>query len=101
MMDMRPEDFKKENKVLTIAQVLDTMSTDELTAVVAQAQAHIEERKRDARRDEIMAELTYLFAELDELGVEYYFGAPARNGGTDCYIITGEVVLDEDEVIIY
>jgi hypothetical protein len=47
-----------------------------------------------------MAELTDLFAELDELGVEYYFGAPARNGGTDCYIITGDVVLDDDAVII-
>ena len=90
------------NKVIAIAQVLDTMSTDELVAVIAQAQTHIEERKRDTRKAEIMAELTDLFAELDELGVEFYFGMPANNGGTDLYIVTGDVILDEEgAVIIY
>ena len=80
--------------------MLSALTIDELNQIIAGAQALLERKKAEQRRDEIMAELTDLFAELDELGVEYYFGAPARNGGTDCYIITGDVVLDEDAVII-
>ena len=80
--------------------MLSTLTIDELNQIIAGAQALLDMKKNEQRRDEIMAELTDLFAELDELGVEYYFGAPARNGGTDCYIITGDVVLDEDAVII-
>lgn len=80
--------------------MLSTLTIDELNQIIAGAQALLDMKKTEQRRDEIMAELTDLFAELDELGVEYYFGAPARNGGTDCYIITGDVVLDEDAVII-
>ena len=80
--------------------MLSTLTIDELNQIIAGAQALLDRKKTEQRRDEIMAELTDLFAELDELGVEYYFGAPARNGGTDCYIITGDVVLDEDAVII-
>lgn len=81
--------------------MLSTLTIDELNQIISGAQALLDMKKAAQRRDEIMAELTDLFAELDELGVEYYFGAPAKNGGTDCYIITGDVVLDEDEVIIY
>lgn len=81
--------------------MLNTMTLEQLNALILTAQELTEAKKAAQRRDEIMAELTDLFAELDELGVEYYFGAPAKNGGTDCYIITGDVVLDEDEVIIY
>lgn len=80
--------------------MLDMLTIDELNQIIAGAQALLDMKKTEQRRDEIMAELTDLFAELDELGVEYYFGAPARNGGTDCYIITGDVVLDDDAVII-
>ena len=80
--------------------MLSTLTIDELNQIIAGAQALLDMRKTEQRRDEIMAELTDLFAELDELGVEYYFGAPAKNGGTECYIITGDVVLDEDAVII-
>ena len=80
--------------------MLSTLTIDELNQIIAGAQALLDMKKTEQRRDEIMAELNDLFAELDELGVEYYFGAPARNGGTDCYIITGDVVLDEDAVII-
>lgn len=80
--------------------MLSTLTIDELNQIITGAQALLDMKKTEQRRDEIMAELTDLFAELDELGVEYYFGAPARNGGTDCYIITGDVVLDDDAVII-
>lgn len=80
--------------------MLSTLTIDELNQIIAGAQALLDMKKTEQRRDEIMAELTDLFAELDELGVEYYFGAPARNGGTDCYIITGDVILDDDAVII-
>ncbi len=80
--------------------MLSTLTIDELNQIVAGAQALLDMKKTEQRRDEIMVELTDLFAELDELGVDYYFGAPARNGGTDCYIITGNVVLDDDAVII-
>ena len=80
--------------------MLRTLTADELNQIIAEAQALLEKKKTEQRRDEIIAELTDLFAELDELGVEYYFGAPARNGGTSCYIITGDVVLDDDEIII-
>jgi hypothetical protein len=80
--------------------MLSTLTIDELNQIIAGAQALLDMKKTEQRRDEIMAELTDLFAELDELGIEYYFGAPARNGGTDCYIITGDVVLDDDAVII-
>lgn len=80
--------------------MLSALTIDELNQIITGAQALLDMKKTEQRRDEIMAELTDLFAELDELGVEYYFGAPARNGGTDCYIITGDVVLDEDAVII-
>lgn len=81
--------------------MLNAMTLEQLNALILTVQELTEEKKTIQRRDEIMAELTDLFAELDELGVEYYFGAPAKNGGTDCYIITGDVVLDEDAVIIY
>ena len=81
--------------------MLSTLTIDELNQIIEGAQALLEMKRVEQRRDEIMAELTDLFAELDELGVEYYFGTPAKNGGTDCYIITGDVVLDEDAVIIY
>jgi hypothetical protein len=81
--------------------MLSTLTIDELNQIIAGAQALLDMKKTEQRRDEIMVELTDLFAELDELGIEYYFGAPARNGGTDCYIITGDVVLDEDAVIIH
>lgn len=81
--------------------MLSTLTVDELNQIITGAQALLDMKKTEQRRDEIMAELADLFAELDELGVEYYFGSPAKNGGTDCYIITGDVVLDEDAVIIY
>lgn len=81
--------------------MLSTLTIDELNQIIAGAQALLEIKKAEQRRDEIMAELADLFAELDELGVEYYFGTPADNGGTDHYIIAGDVVLDEDAVIIY
>lgn len=80
--------------------MLSTLTIDELNQIITGAQALLDIRKTEQRRDEIMAELVGLFAELDELGVDYYFGAPARNGGTDCYIITGNVTLDDDEIII-
>ena len=80
--------------------MLSALTIDELNQIITGAQALLEIKKAEQRRDEIMAELTDLFAELDELGIEYYFRAPARNGGTDCYIITGDVVLDDDAVII-
>jgi hypothetical protein len=82
-------------------EMLNAMTLEQLNALILTVQELTEAKKATQRRDEIMAELTDLFAELDELGIEYYFGAPARNGGTDCYIITGDVVLDEDAVIIY
>ena len=81
--------------------MLNAMSLEQLDALIMTVRELTEAKKVAQRRDEIMAELTDLFAELDELGVEYYFGSPAKNGGTDCYIITGDVVLDEDAVIIY
>ena len=82
--------------------MLSTLTIDELNQIIAGAQALLERKKAEQRRDEIMAELADLFAELTELGVEYYFGMPANNGGTDLYIVTGDVVLDdEDAVIIY
>lgn len=80
--------------------MLSTLTIDELNQIITGAQALLDMKKTEQRRDEIMAELVGLFAELDELGVDYYFGAPARNGGTDCYIITGNIVLDDDAVII-
>lgn len=80
--------------------MLSTLTIDELNQIIAGAQALLDRKKAEQRRDEIIAELTDLFAELDELGVEYYFGAPARNGGTDCYIIAGDVMLDDDEAVI-
>ena len=82
--------------------MLSTLTVDELNQIIAGAQTLLERKKAEQRRDEIMAELADLFAELTELGVEYYFGMPANNGGTDLYIVTGDVVLDdEDAVIIY
>ena len=82
--------------------MLSTLTIDELNQIISGAQALLDMKKAAQRRDEIMAELTDLFAELTELGVEYYFGMPANNGGTDLYIVTGDVVLDdEDAVIIY
>jgi hypothetical protein len=80
--------------------MLSTLTIDELNQIIAGAQALLDMKKTDQRRDEIITELNALFTELDELGVEYYFGAPARNGGTDCYIIAGDVVWDEDAIII-
>ena len=84
-----------------MTEMLNAMSLEQLNALILTVQELTEAKKATQRRDEIMAELADLFTELDELGVEYYFGAPAKNGGTDCYIITGDVVLDEDAVIIY
>lgn len=81
-------------------EMLNTLTVDELKQIITGAQALLEMKKTEQRRDEIIAELIDLFAELDELGVEYYFGAPARNGGIDCYVMTGNVTLDEDEIII-
>ena len=82
-------------------EMLNAMSLEQLDALIVTIRELTEAKKAAQRRDEIMAELTDLFAELDELGIEYYFGMPAKNGGTDCYIITGDVTLDEDAVIIY
>lgn len=84
-----------------MTEMLNAMTLEQLNALIMTAHELIEVRKTIQRRDEIMAELTDLFAELDEMGVEYYFGTPADNGGTDFYIIAGDVVLDEDAVIIY
>lgn len=83
-----------------MTEMLNAMTLEQLNALIMTAHELIEARKTIQRRDEIIAELADLFAELDELGVEYYFGAPAKNGGTDCYIITGDVVLDDDEAVI-
>lgn len=80
--------------------MLNAMSLEQLDALIVTVRELTEAKKAAQRRDEIIAELTDLFAELDELGVEYYFGAPARNGGIDCYVMTGNVILDEDEIII-
>ena len=80
--------------------MLSTLTIDELNQIIAGAQALLDMKKDEQRRDEIIAELTDLFAELDELGVEYYFGAPARNGSTNCYTITGDVTLEDDNSVI-
>lgn len=81
---------------------LNAMTIEQLDALIVTVRELTEAKKTAQRRDEIIAELTDLFAELDEMGVEYYFGKPARNGGTDCYTIAGEVVTDEDgSIIIY
>jgi hypothetical protein len=80
--------------------MLSTLTIDELNQIIAGAQALLEMKKAEQRCDEIIAELTKLFAELDEMGVEYYFGTPAKNGGIDCYVIEGNVVWDEDAIII-
>ena len=80
--------------------MLSTLTIDELNQIIEGAQDLLDRKKDEQRRDEIIAELTDLFAELDELGVEYYFGAPARNGGINCYTITGDVTLDDDNSVI-
>ena len=91
------------NKVIAVAQVLDTMSTDELVAVITQAQAQIEERRRDARKAQIMAELNDLFTELSEMGVSVWYNASTADnlGGWDLQEIVGEVrnTCDGDIVI--
>ena len=91
------------NKVIAVSQVLDTMSTDELVAVIAQAQEHIEARRRDVRKAQIMAELDKLFTELSEMGVSVWYNADTGNnlGGWDLQEIVGEVrnTCDGDIVI--
>lgn len=84
-----------------MTEMLNAMTLEQLNALIMTAHELIEAKKTIQRRDEIMAELTDLFAELTELGVEYYFGSPAKNGGTDLYIIAGDVFLDDNAVIIY
>ena len=80
--------------------MLSALTVDELNQIVAGAQTLLDMKKTEHRRDEIIAELKGLFAELNELGIEYYFGMPAKNGGIDCHIIIGDVVLDDDAIII-
>lgn len=88
-------------KVIAVSQVLDTMSTDELVAVIAQAQAHIEERRRDARKAEIMAELNELFAELSDMGVSVWYYSDDNPSNMHLQEIVGEVsnTCDGDVVI--
>lgn len=80
--------------------MLSTLTADELNQIIAGAQALLDMKKTEQRRDEIITELKSLFAELNELGIEYYYGMPAKNDGTDCYIIIGDVILDDDAIII-
>ena len=89
------------NKVIAVAQVLDTMSTDELVAVIAQAQAQIEERRRDARKAQIMAELDKLFTELSEMGVSVWYHSDGDLRAMELQEIVGEVrnTCDGDVVI--
>ena len=89
------------NKVIEIAQVLDTMSTDELVAVIAQAQAQIEERRRDRRKTEIVAELDKLFTELSDMGVSVWYYSDGDLSNMHLQEIVGEVrnTCDGDIVI--
>lgn len=80
--------------------VLSTLTLEELNNVIQSAQALIEAKKNDQRRDEIVAEMEDLLAELDELGFMCYFGTPARKGGLDCFVVVGKVSVDHDVVII-
>ena len=101
MMDMRPEDFKKENKVLAVAQQIAKMNDDELVEVIAQAQAQIEERRRDRRKTEIVAELDKLFTELSDMGVSVWYYSDGDLSNMHLQEIVGEVrnTCDGDIVI--
>lgn len=74
MMDMRPEDFpKKELKFEEISGGLNRLSDEELYKLESWVQDLRERRKQEKRKNEIIAEMNNLFAELIEMDCCFYF----------------------------
>lgn len=89
------------NKVMTIAQMLTTLTDDELVTVAAQTQVIMEDRQRDRRKAEIMAELDKLFTELSNMGVLVWYHSDGDLSNMHLQEIVGEVrnTCDGDIVI--
>ena len=83
--------------VKPILTALETLNHNQLSGVIERAHELIEQRQTERRKVEIAAELNDLFAELTSLDIDYYFGTPARNGGMDCYVILGDVTIDDED----
>lgn len=74
MMDMRPEDFpKKELNFEEISGGLNRLDDEQLYKLESWIQDLRERRKTERRRNEIIAELNDLFAELVEMDCCLFF----------------------------
>ena len=89
------------NNVMTIAQMLTTLTDDELVTVAAQTQVIMEDRQRDRRKAEIVAELDKLFTELSDMGVAVWYYSDGDLSNMHLQEIVGEVrnTCDGDIVI--
>lgn len=74
MMDMRPEDFpKKELNFEEISGGLNRLNDEQLYKLESWIQDLRERRKTERRRNEIIAEMNDLFAELLEMDCCLFF----------------------------
>lgn len=92
MMDMRPEDFpKKELNFEEISGGLNRLDDEQLYKLESWIQDLRERRKTERRRNEIIAEMNDLFAELVEMDCVLYY----KNGKRYELEIDGEVTEEE------
>lgn len=80
MMDMRPEDFpKKELNFEEISGGLNRLNDEQLYKLESWIQDLRERRKTERRKNEIIAEINDLFAELIEMDCCLYFNTGKRD----------------------
>ena len=99
MMDMRPEDFpKKELNFEEISGGLSRLNDEQLYKLESWIQDLRERRKTERRRNEIIAEMNDLFAELIEMDCCLYFntgkGYPVELDGSIYEQGAGQIYLN-------
>lgn len=103
MMDMRPEDFeekkpKGEYDFQKAVNALEGMTLEQLDALIGTVQDLLEMKKTEQRRNEIIAELNDLFAELIEMDCCLFFntgkGYPVEIEGSVSEQGAGQIYID-------
>lgn len=83
--------------VKPILTALESLNHNQLSSVIERAHELIEQRQTERRKNELVIQLNEIFAELDALETDYWFAMPARNGGTQLFVLNGMARIDDDE----
>ena len=86
--------------VKPILTALETLNHNQLSGVIERAHELIEQRQTEYRKNELVVQLNQIFAELDALKIDYWFGMPAHGGETELFVVNGMVRIDDEGDVI-